>query len=164
VCCGFAPHCAQKGVFDGTGVTKNPTVTVAGDPMTPDAVIIMWPVTVPTGRAPSIALICKVCGAVPLVGVTVSHGESLAAVKVSVPPPIFETVTEAGAGFAPPCTVVKDSEAADRERIGAVGGGVTTPMPPQPTTTEETMAITANSAMRFMLQSNGNYDYVTTPL
>ena len=56
----------------------------------------------PTGSAPVAALICNVCGAEPLVGVTVSHGESLAAVKVSVPPPVFETVTGAAAGFAPP--------------------------------------------------------------
>jgi hypothetical protein len=48
--------------------------------------------------------ICSDCGAVPLTGETESHGESLAALNVSVPPPVLETLTDAGDGFVPiPC-------------------------------------------------------------
>src|ERR1700722_4500099 len=150
-CCGFAPHCAQKGVLDGTGVTKKPTVTVAGEPVMSCAVIVMWPVIAPTGRGLTDAMICKACGAVPLVGVTVSHGESLAAVKVSVPPPAFETVSEAAAGFAPPCAAVNDSEVAETERTGAGGGGIT-PALPQPTATTQKIPANIISAKRFMVR------------
>ena len=47
-----------------------------------------------------VAEICKVCGAMPLVGVTESHAESLVVVKLSAPVPVFVTSTEAGAGSA----------------------------------------------------------------
>jgi hypothetical protein len=60
-------------------------------------------------------VIDRVCGAVPLVGVTVSQGESLAAVKESVPDPEFDTSTESALGFEPPnvaLNVTVDSETA----------------------------------------------------
>ena len=73
-------------------------------------------------RVPSIADICKVCGAVPLPGVTESHDESLLAVKVRLPPPVFVTLTADGAGFMlVPCVPVNvvAEEDSDNTGVGA---------------------------------------------
>jgi hypothetical protein len=61
---------------------------------------------------------CSVWGAVPLVGKTTSHDASLEAVKLRVPVPIFDTATEAGAGFEPPCVAVNESVEGETERAG----------------------------------------------
>jgi hypothetical protein len=79
----------------------------------------MCPVYVPAVSVPVAAEICKAFGAVPLAGVTESHAESLLAVKLSEPPPVFVTFTEAGVGFAPPCVALKDSA---RELTASEGG------------------------------------------
>src|SRR5580700_5962716 len=121
VCCGFDPHCAQKGASEGCGATRKLTVTVA-EPAVPAAITVMCPVFIPAGSEPTAALICNVCGAIPLGGVAVSHGESLTSLKASVPPPVFETITDAAAGFAPPCTAVNDSEVDEMESTAGAGG------------------------------------------
>ena len=48
--------------------------------------------------APTLADICKLCGAVPLAGVTESQAESLVALRFSVPEPPLVTLTKAGDG------------------------------------------------------------------
>jgi hypothetical protein len=53
------------------------------------------------------ALTCKIWGALPLVGVAVSQGASLAAVKLSVPLPVLLTLSDTGAGSAPPTVPLK---------------------------------------------------------
>src|SRR5271167_260280 len=101
-CCGFAPHCAQNGVVDATpDPTVKVTVIIPGDPCAPFAVTVMWPTYVfgVLVGGPRVAEICSVIGAVPLAGVTISHDESLLALNISVPLPVFVTSTEAGAGF-----------------------------------------------------------------
>ena len=55
----------------------------------------------------------------PPLGVTLSQeGESLAAVKTSAPPvPELATVTDAGAGFVPPCVVLNERFEFETERM-----------------------------------------------
>ena len=65
------------------------TVIVAGEPELPDDVTVTCPTYVPSARQLIEADNCSVCGAVPLVGVTVSHGLSLDAVKLRIPLPVF---------------------------------------------------------------------------
>ncbi len=69
------------------------------------------------------AEICNACGAVPLVGVTDSHEESLLAVKVKLPPPVFVTFAADAAGFVPlPCVAANDKVVgATDNAAGAVG-------------------------------------------
>ena len=74
---------------------------------------------------PTVAEICKVCGAEPLVGVTESQPESLAAVKFSVPVPVFVTLTDCEAGLAPPCVALNVSVAGKTDSTGW-GGAATT--------------------------------------
>ena len=105
--------------------TVKVTVIVAGDPCAPEAVTVMCPVYVPAVKLPSVAEICSVCegGAAPLVGETVSHEESLLALKESDPVPIFDTVTFAGAGFVPlPCVALNESVVVDSDKTGCGGG------------------------------------------
>ena len=52
------------------------------------------------------AATCRAFGAVPLAGEIVSHAASGAALKESVPPPVFEIVTALAAGLPPPCCAV----------------------------------------------------------
>ena len=68
-------------------------------------------------------LICKVCGAVPLAGVTESQDESLAAVNESVLLPVLVTETLAEAGLAPPCVPLKVNVNGETLRMGLGGGG-----------------------------------------
>ena len=59
------------------------------------------------------------CGAVPLVGVTDSHEESLLAVNVRLPPPVLVIFTVDAAGFVPlPCVALKARVDCETERIG----------------------------------------------
>jgi|SRR5579862_3329191 len=106
----------------GTGVgaaTLNVTVMVDGEPWTPVAVTVMCPVYVPAARLPNVAEACSDCGAVPLLGVTESHDESLLALKLRLPPPVFVTFTEDGAGFVPlPCVALNVSVDCETERMG----------------------------------------------
>ena len=99
-------------------LTVSVTVTVAGDPCAPAAAIVMWPMYVPETNPLTLGDICRVWGAVPLVGRTTSHDMSLEAVKLRVPVPTFDTETEAGAGFEPPCVAVNESVAGETERAG----------------------------------------------
>ena len=61
----------------------------------------------------------SVCGAVPDAGVTDSHGASSDAVKESVPPPVFVTLSVLVAGLAPPAVAENDRLAGDTEIAGA---------------------------------------------
>jgi hypothetical protein len=73
-----------------------------------------------------VAEICSDCngGAEPLIGETDSQLESLAAVKESVPLPVFETVTFVGTGFAPlPWVALKANAVVETDNTGC-GGGV----------------------------------------
>ncbi len=74
----------------------------------------------PTVKPDMDSLTVNVCGAVPDVGETVSHCESLAAVKLSVPPPEFDTDTDEPGGLAEP--TVPSAEIVDglTARIGEV--------------------------------------------
>jgi hypothetical protein len=49
----------------------------------------------------------------------VSHAESLLAVKLSEPPPVFVTLSEAGVGFVPlPCVPLNDNDFGEIESTG----------------------------------------------
>ena len=79
---------------------------------------------VPAVSDPSVADTCRVCGAVPLVGLTDSQAESLLAVKFSVPCPVLVRLTLEGEGFVPlPWVAAKLSVVVERVRTG--GGDVT---------------------------------------
>ena len=73
----------------------------------------------PAVSDPSVADTCRFWGAVPLVGLTDSQAESLPAVKLSVPVPVFVTLTVAGAGFVPlPCVALKVRDVVETDRVG----------------------------------------------
>ena len=57
----------------------------------------------------------------PLVGVTVSQAESLLAVKLSVPTPVFVTFTDCDDGLDPACVALKVSALDERCRMGDGG-------------------------------------------
>jgi hypothetical protein len=79
----------------------------------------MCPVYVLAVRLPNVAETCSDCGAVPLTGVTESHEESLLAVKLRLPPPVFVTFTVEAAGFELlPCVALNVSVDCETERIG----------------------------------------------
>jgi len=101
----------------------NVTVTEAGEPCTPLAVIVRCPVYVLGRSAPTEAETCKIAGAVPLNGETLSHGESDDAVKFSDPLPALVTFSVALGGSEPPWVAAKESVAGETERIGVGGGG-----------------------------------------
>ena len=70
---------------------------------------------------------------------------------------VFETVTEAAAGFAPPCAAVKDSDVDETERT-AGAGGVTLALPHPIAVTQKTPA-SRIIAKCFMAQpSRVNYE------
>ena len=58
------------------------------------------PMYVPAVRLPTTTDICRLCGAAPEAGLTVSQVESLPAVKLKLPEPLLVRFTLAGAGFA----------------------------------------------------------------
>ena len=76
------------------------TVMVAGEPCAPAAVMVTLPMYVPAVRLPTTTDICRLCGAVPEAGLTVSQVESLPVVKLKLPEPLLVRFTLAGAGFA----------------------------------------------------------------
>src|SRR5438874_1937443 len=86
------------GAGGASGATVNVTLMVAGELWAPDAVTVTLPTYVAAVRLPTMAEICRVCGAVPAVGLTVSQAESLLALKFSVPEPVLVTLTKAGDG------------------------------------------------------------------
>ena len=100
------------------GATVKVTVILAGEPWAPADVTVMWPVYVPAVSVPTVAETCKVCGAVPLVGVTASHDESLAAVKLSVPVPVFVTFAVWDVGFVPPCVALNVRVRGETDKTG----------------------------------------------
>jgi len=63
-------------------------------------------------------LTCNVCGALPLIGVRVNHGTSVAAVKLKAPVPVLLTVSEAGDGLAPPTVALKAKLDGDTDSTG----------------------------------------------
>ncbi len=58
---------------------------------------------------------------VPLVGLTDSHDASSEAVKFSVPPPVFDTVTVLDAGLPWPTVALNASDVGDTDSVGGVG-------------------------------------------
>ncbi len=160
VCWELLPHCGQKGASDGIGAKRNPTVIVAGEPDAPGALIVMWPVFTLGARVPAATEICKVSGAVPLVGVTESHDESLEAVNASVPSPILETLTEAGEGFTPlPCVAEKERLVCESEREGVSGGGSPAPLL-HPAQIELMIATNKSNAKRFIGRPAPNHQSI----
>lgn len=75
---------------------------------------------------PTFAEIARVPEVVPMLGDTLSQAEefeSVLAVKLSAPPPpLLVTFTIAGAGFAPPCTALSETDEVESDRVG---GGAT---------------------------------------
>ena len=110
----------------------------------------MWPVFMLGARFPIATEICRVCGAVPLVGVTESQGESLDAVKVRVPAPVLEILTEAGKGLeALPCVAENERAVSEIEREG-MPEGVELAAPPQPAGTVLMITNRRMNAKRFI--------------
>src|SRR4051794_27870042 len=60
-------------------------------------------------------------GAVPLGGVTVSHGWSVAAVQFSVPPPVLLTEIDCDGGLEPPETAANVRLPGEVARTGVAG-------------------------------------------
>jgi hypothetical protein len=60
------------------------------------------------------------CGAVPVVGETVSHAASLEAEKVSEPVPVFETAKLTGWGSEPPASAPMFTTVGVTARTGVV--------------------------------------------
>ncbi len=75
------------------GETVNVTVKSPGDPCAPAPVIVTWPLYVPAVNPMTVVETAKFCGAVPVLGETPSHTESVESVKVSAPFPILVKVT-----------------------------------------------------------------------
>jgi hypothetical protein len=80
--------------------------------------MVTFPEYDPTPRPATEAFTLSVCGAVPLVGETLSQLESLLAVKESEPDPVFVTESDAGVGSGPPCVAANDRLGGETERIG----------------------------------------------
>ena len=66
--------------------------------------------SVPAARPAVLTATLRSRGAVPLPGVTVSHGASSVAVNESVPPPVLSTPRVFAAGLAPPAVPLNDSD------------------------------------------------------
>jgi hypothetical protein len=89
---------------------------------------------------------------VPLVGVTDSHGESLDAVNVSVPPPTLETFAGACGGLELlPCVPWKAKLVWETDSEGGLGGGA--PPPPHPLKTTLMIASKKKYLKRFIIAS-----------
>ena len=86
----------------------------------------MCPVYVPGVSAPSVAEICRAPGALPLVGETESHDESLLAVKVRLPPPLLVMFTDDAAGLLPPWVALNVSDVGETDSAGVAGTAETT--------------------------------------
>jgi hypothetical protein len=127
---GFGPPCVAlklrpDGNTDTTaggtaGATVSVTVTTDGEPCAPVAVTVTCPEYVPAANDPMLAETCNVWGAVPLAGETLNHAESLAAVKLSVPAPVFATLTLCGEGFGPPCVALMLKPSGDTDKTGGL--------------------------------------------
>jgi hypothetical protein len=129
----------------------NVTVTVPGDPIAPIAVTVMCPVLLLGASAPTTAEIVNVCGAAPLAGETISHGESLMAVKLKVPAPLFVTFTIAAGGFvADPVVPTKDSVITESFRAGATV--IPPPPPPHPVIPAQIIVVPASHATPFIIR------------
>ena len=89
-----------------------------GDPVATLEVVVTWPVYVPALMPVVETLTCRLAGELPLVGLTVSHAASEAAVKLNVPAPLLLTLSDAGAGAAPPAVAVKVMADGVTARIG----------------------------------------------
>jgi hypothetical protein len=100
------------------GWTVNVTGTTLGDPVATLEVVVTWPVYVPALMPVVETLTCRLAGELPLVGLTVSHAASEAAVKLNVPAPLLLTLSDAGAGAAPPAVAVKVMADGVTARIG----------------------------------------------
>ena len=118
---------AATGVPAGGGAVAivSVTGTVRGEPCAPVAATVTLPVYVPAARPAMLADTFTVPAPVPLAGAAWSHGWSVAAVHVSVPPPLLETASGCAAGLAPPAVAENDRLAGDTCRVGPAGGGCT---------------------------------------
>src|SRR5215470_366532 len=79
----------------------------------------MCPVDVPCAKPLELAVTCKASGAVPLIGETVSHGESDDVVKLRTPPPELATLMEPTADC--PCGALKGRVAGITPSTGVAG-------------------------------------------
>ena len=106
----------------GAGFTVSATSTVLGEPVAPAAVTVTCVVYVP-GASPVIdGVTAMLPGAVPLCGLTDSHGTDSLAVQSRLPPPVLVTAMFCAAGLAPPCVAVKDSVFGETDKAGWGGG------------------------------------------
>ena len=127
---GLAPPCVpvndnvsgetfSMGLGGGGGCTLKFTVTGAGDPCEPAEVTVMCPVEMPCARPLELAVTCKASGAVPVVGETVSHAESVDVVKLRTPPPELATLIVPMAGC--PCGALSGSVVGVTPSTGLAG-------------------------------------------
>jgi hypothetical protein len=98
------------------------TLTVAGEPPAPEALMVTVSVQVPAASPDVFTPIDKLAGAVPEDADKVSHGCVLPAVQLSVPPPVFEIVTGWEAGLLPPAVAENVRDPVDRDNTGEAGG------------------------------------------
>src|SRR5919197_4047124 len=128
---GAAPPCVAEKLSDvgdtasaggAGGLSVSVTGTVLGAPVEPGESIVTFPVYVPALRPDVSTETVTSLGAVPLPGDAESHGLSSEAAKLSVPPPVLDTVKVFDAGFDPPATPLNDSEDGLTESAGGAGG------------------------------------------
>ena len=79
-----------------SAATAKVTAIDTGEFCAPAALTVTCPLYVPAVSVPVVTETCSVCGAVPALGVTESHAESLLAVNVRLPVPVFVTLSEDG--------------------------------------------------------------------
>lgn len=132
---GSAPPCtaekeklvADRVIVGGGAEIVSVTVAVLGLLEAPTAVMTIAPVYVPAIIPTVDTETVTVVGAVPVVGLSVSHEASSEAVHVIVPPPVLPTMSVWLAGLAPPCAPenVSADGPIDSDALGGAG-----PSPP----------------------------------
>ena len=101
-------------------MTVKVTGTLTGVLVAPVALMVIVPLYVPAARPVMSTEAVSVEGAVPLVGLTVSHGALSLAVKLSVPAPVLLMLIVWLAGLLPPAVAVKLRLAGLTPMVGCV--------------------------------------------
>src|SRR5947209_718617 len=99
----------------GAAATVNVTATDAGELDAPVPAILTVPVYVPAARPAVATETAMLDGAVPERGEAFNQNALVVAVQLSVPPPVFATDTDCGAGAALPAVVEYDIAGLDKE-------------------------------------------------
>jgi hypothetical protein len=120
-CVALKPSAAGATASAGGGGAVSVSVTgIARVPALP-LLTVTLAVCVPGCRPLVLTATARSRGALPLVGVTVSHDASSDALKVNVPPPVFVTASVLPAGLPAPASPANDNAAGATARTGGAG-------------------------------------------